>query len=94
MLARLGKNVIRPSLFSVTARNLAFQPAPQEISKHVPSSLNPFESLLRVVVGVPLSPFGFYTVQKNHVAVVEYFGKYYDTKVEGLRFNLPFGCKY
>jgi regulator of protease activity HflC (stomatin/prohibitin superfamily) len=60
---------------------------------NVVSKLTGIEHVLRVVVGMPLFFCGGYTVRKNHVVIVEYFGKYYDTKKEGLRFNLPYGVR-
>lgn len=54
------------------------------------NGLSLIESAFRIIGGVPFFPIGFYTVNKNHVGVIEYFGKYYDTKPEGLQFNLPF----
>jgi regulator of protease activity HflC (stomatin/prohibitin superfamily) len=56
-------------------------------------SLSGFEHLIRIVAGTALCPFGFYKVTKNHKTVVEYFGKYFTTKNEGLRYNLPFSMK-
>ena len=56
-------------------------------------SLTVLEHAIRVIGGLPLFIGGFYTVDKNHVGIIEYFGKYYDTKKEGLQFNLPFAQK-
>jgi hypothetical protein len=59
----------------------------------LPSNLSLMENAVRIVAGTAIFPFGFYNVGKNYRGVVEYFGKYYATKDEGLRYNLPFSMK-
>lgn len=57
-----------------------------------PTPLSPVELMLKTLTA-PLFFLGCFTVQKNNVAVYEYFGKYQGIKEEGLRFNLPGGFR-
>lgn len=68
-------------------------PTNQSNYESEPESLSFIEHAVRLIGAIPPFCFaGFYTINKNNVGVVEYFGKYYDTKTEGLRFNLPFAA--
>jgi regulator of protease activity HflC (stomatin/prohibitin superfamily) len=76
-----------------TGRGVSTFAKPQELSTslqhHVP--LTSWERLVRVICNVPCFWAGFFNVQKNHIAVISYFGKFYDLRPEGLRYTLPFG---
>lgn len=74
---------------SFVSRQLSTSETLNAIKFDNPPALNFFESGLRLLCGIPLSFFGFFSVNKNQVKVITYFGKYYTCKSEGLRFNLP-----
>jgi hypothetical protein len=73
---------------SAPPNNHTLVPAPPDSQ-----DLNVFEHIIRVIAVPPLFFCGFYTVV-NHVVIIEYFGKCYDTKKEGLRFNPPFAMEH
>jgi regulator of protease activity HflC (stomatin/prohibitin superfamily) len=95
-LARLAPRMVAPAVVTPIMSNAKVHPRFMSINTHkavVPQPLSPVEGFLKFGVGGLLSPLaliggGWYNVPNNHAGVVMRFGKYEQSRLEGLYWTL------